>query len=179
MEYVAQMSDLVSALIVNNLPTVLLIITVLILIALIIFIRINIKLSRLNRQYQRLMQGTDGVNIEKLLLEHIEEVRRAVHKVDDLATSVSRLDRLSRGCVQKVGVVRFNAFEDTGSDLSFAIALLDQQDNGVVLSSLYGRNENRMYAKPITNGKSPYLLSVEEQAALQKAKENFANIAGF
>ena len=74
-------------------------------------------------------------------------------------------------CVQKVGVVRFRAFEDTGSDLSFAVALLDSEDNGVVLSSLFGRTESRVYAKPVEHGASSYLLSTEENEALSKAKK--------
>ena len=71
-----------------------------------------------------------------------------------------------------MGVVRFNAFSNTGSDLSFAVALLDDHDNGVVFCSLFGRSESRVYAKPISKGESSYLLTAEEKEALQKAKES-------
>ena len=79
--------------------------------------------------------------------------------------------KTSKKAIQKVGVVRFNAFSNTGSDLSFAVALLDHYDNGVVFSSLFGRNESRIYAKPIRGGESTYLLTEDEKEALQKAKE--------
>lgn len=152
-----------------NIQIVLLVMTVLIFLALIIFININIKLAQMNRRYRKLMQGVDGSNLEKLLLSHIEEVRDTVQKVDTLALTCRNLETVSRTCVQQVGIVRFNAFEDTGSDLSFAIALLDAQDNGVVISSIFGRNESRAYAKPIIKGKSQYFLTEEEKDALEQA----------
>ena len=71
--------------------------------------------------------------------------------------------------IQKLGVVRFNPFSDVGSDLSFSVALLDGGNNGVVITSLYNRNENRVYAKPIKSGQSNYTLSEEEKQALEKA----------
>ncbi len=118
------------------------------------------------------MQGMDGNNLEKILLNHIEEVHAAVDKVEAVADHCRKLDETTARCIQHIGVVRFNAFEDMGSDLSFAVALLDSSHNGVVLSSLYGRNEARVYAKPIINGKSKYLLTEEETKALEEAEKN-------
>jgi hypothetical protein len=153
----------------TNLPYILLGLTVLIFVALIVFISINMKMSRLNRRYQRMMAGMDGVNIERLLVHHVEEVRQAVDKVNRLEGECRRLDTITAASIQYVGVVRFNAFEDTGSDLSFALALLDGKKNGVVLSSIYGRNESRVYAKPVVKGESTYYLTDEEKGALDKA----------
>jgi hypothetical protein len=72
--------------------------------------------------------------------------------------------------VQQVGLVRFNAFSDTGGEMSFALALLDASGSGVVMSSLYGRAEARVYAKPIVAGQSTFPLSSEEMAAVAQAK---------
>lgn len=154
-----------------NLPYILLVLTVLIFLALIVFININTKLSRLNRRYKKMMAGMDGVNIERLLVQHVEEVRLAVEKVDRLEGDCRRLATIAAASIQYVGVVRFNAFEDTGSDLSFALALLDGNKTGVVLSSIYGRNESRVYAKPVIKGDSTYYLTEEEKSALHKALE--------
>jgi len=71
--------------------------------------------------------------------------------------------------VQCVGVVRFDAFEDLGGMQSFSVAMLDQQGSGVVFSSINGRNETRIYAKPIERGASQYHLSNEEQEAIRRA----------
>ncbi|MBP2663064.1 MAG: hypothetical protein H6Q71_1012 [Firmicutes bacterium] len=154
-----------------NLPYILLILTILIFIALLVFISISIKMSRLNKRYRKMMIGMENVNIERLLLEHIEEVRQAVTKVNNLDEKCRRLDDIIITTIQNVGMVRFNAFEDTGSDLSFALALLDQKKNGIVLSSIYGRSESRVYAKPVVGGESTYHLTAEEKAALNKSLE--------
>jgi hypothetical protein len=66
-------------------------------------------------------------------------------------------------------MVRFRAFEDMGSDLSYAVALLDAHNNGVVLSSIFGREDSRSYAKPIEDGKSSYPMTQEEEQALKEA----------
>lgn len=165
MDYVGELSNLVM----NNLQYVLLGMTIMILLALLVFISINVKLSKMNRRYRKMMQGMEGTNLEQLLMAHIEEVKQVSRKVDILSDSCRRLEGISKQCIQKYGVIRFNAFEDVGSDLSFAIALLDSQNNGVVVSSIYGRNESRTYAKPINSGESSYLLTDEERQALIQA----------
>ena len=152
-----------------NLQYILLGMTTIIFIALLFFISINLKLSKMNRRYQTLMQGAEGANLERLLHAHIAEVREAVAKVDTLSNQCKEINIMCNNSLQKVGVIRFNAFADTGSDLSFAIALLDGHHNGLVVSSLFGRSESRVYAKPIVNGQSTYLLTTEEKAAISKA----------
>ena len=68
-----------------------------------------------------------------------------------------------------IGIVRYNAYRDTSSDLSFAIALLDEANNGIVLNGIYSREMSNIYAKPIQNGKSSYIMTQEEQDAVFKA----------
>lgn len=152
-----------------NLQYILLVMTAIIFIALLIFININLKLSKMNRRYQKLMQGVEGANLERLLHAHIEEVREVVGQVKTLSNQCKEINIMCNNSLQNVGVVRFNAFDDTGSDLSFAIALLDGHRNGLVVSSLFGRSESRVYAKPIVNGQSTYLLTTEEKEAISKA----------
>jgi len=165
MDYVEE----ISSLIMSNVQYVLLGMTVMILLALIIFISINIKLAKMNKQYRTMMKGMEGVNVEQMLLGHIGEVKQALGKVDSLANQCQRLEVNSKKCIQKFGIIRFNAFEDMGSDLSFAIALLDYQNNGIVLSNIYSRNESHTYAKPVIGGDSSYFLTDEEKEALQQA----------
>ena len=71
-----------------------------------------------------------------------------------------------------MGIVRFSAFENQGSDLSFSLALIDDRENGVVLTSLFGRDDSRIYAKPVENGDSVYTLSDEEKKAIAVASQN-------
>ena len=88
----------------------------------------------------------------------------------------SIVDEDVRNCIQKVGIVRYSAFKDTGSDLSFALALLDEKNNGVILNGIYSREMSNIYAKPVENGKSTYTISKEEEEAIKKAMEKEANI---
>ncbi len=78
------------------------------------------------------------------------------------------LSKLSHS-LQKVGIVRFNPFQESGGDQSFSVAVLDASNNGFVITSLYGREANRVYAKPVSKGVSSYSLSKEEQEAISKA----------
>lgn len=110
-------------------------------------------------------------------VEHI--VDRLAEHSEALASLGTRLDRFSdrlqdhseslASCIRKVGVVRFNAFDDVGGEQSFALVLLDARGNGVAVSSLYGRQESRLYAKAISGGEPERTLSDEERQALDKA----------
>ena len=71
--------------------------------------------------------------------------------------------------MKKIGIVRYNAFKDVGSDLSFTLAILDDYNNGVVLNGIYARDSSNIYAKPIEKGPSKYILSEEEKEAVNKA----------
>ena len=90
----------------------------------------------------------------------------------EIRNLVDSIDKNLESCIQKIGIVRYNAFKDTGSDLSFALAMLDENNNGVVLNGIYSREMSNIYAKPVQNGKSNYTISEEEKEAIQKAMDN-------
>lgn len=99
----------------------------------------------------------------------LDELGESKKKQADQQFVINRLSqKLASQCGQ-VAVVRYNAFGDIGSDLSFSLALLDDALNGVVITSIYGREESRIYAKPIESGMSVYNLSEEEQTVIKKA----------
>ena len=104
----------------------------------------------------------------KEVLSSFENLERNFEK---LSNELENLKKESRFSIQKIGIVRFNPFSEVGSDQSFSIALLDKNDSGVVITSLYTREENRVYGKPIEAGKSAYSLSDEEKQAIEKAKK--------
>lgn len=133
------------------------------------------RLDRMLREYRALMTGTEGGNLEEILRDHIAQVQRTTAEVDDLAQLSQQMESALGRSLQRVGVVRFNPFPDTGGDQSFAIALLDGHGDGIVISSLYGRTESRVYAKPVEGGESAYALSAEEREAIRRALQS----AGF
>lgn len=155
--------------IIDNVQYIILLMTVMLFVSLIFFININIKLTRMNKRYKKLMTGMDGCNIERLLMGHVDEVRETVKRMEEIECENRRIDHIAKQGLQKIGVIRFSAFEDMGSDLSYAIAMLDHQNNGIVLSSIFGREESRCYAKPIIGGDSTYALTEEEKAAIREA----------
>ena len=100
------------------------------------------------------------------LLGKIDRLEQAVRALN---TTDKRQQVQIEGSVRRVGVLRYDAFEDVGGRLSFSCALLDEHGTGVVLTSINGRQETRVYAKPVTSGQSTYNLSLEEEEALRQA----------
>jgi hypothetical protein len=125
--------------------------------------------QRLLGQYQHLMSGTSGGNLEAILNEHVASVRQTAERVDAVDKLARRLEKAAYFSLQHLGVVRFNPFHDTGGDQSFAIALVDGHGNGVVLSSLHARDVTRVYAKPLQKWESTYSLTDEEKRAIALA----------
>lgn len=129
------------------------------------------KLKKLKTKYYKFMNGLSGASIEDVLNDCIDKVNGVVEKNKEIEYKLNTVERNMYYCVQKVGVIRYNAFDNVGSDLSFSIALLNNNDDGLVLSSLYTRDSSSTYAKPITGCKSKYALSVEELKAIDTAKK--------
>jgi hypothetical protein len=130
---------------------------------------LQVKLGRAVRRYDRVTRGVDGGTLQQILEKEIWRIQEATEKTDALETRYQTLAADLRRCVQRIGVVRFNPFQDTGGNQSFSIALLDAQGDGVVLTGMYGRNDTRFYAKPVQANGSKHDLSPEEQQAIQMA----------
>jgi hypothetical protein len=127
------------------------------------------RLRRLRDRYKKLpsLEGIDAQGGLEALASHIEELQGRVGQMEVLTAQIQSTLGHS---VQGFGIVRFQAFPDTGGDQSFAIALVDGEGNGVVLSALYGRDGTRVYGKPLAGWTSSYGLGDEEQEALEKAR---------
>lgn len=120
--------------------------------------------SQAKQKHRRRAQPAEepAVWMNQMQQDYSELQTQLIQLQNDLSTAQDALK-------QKLGtpqIVRFNAFGDTGSDLSFSIALVDEQKSGVVISSIYGREESRTYAKPVSAGASDYPLTEEEQSAI-------------
>jgi hypothetical protein len=127
--------------------------------------------QRLLGQYQHLMTGTSGGNLETVLQDHIGRVNDVAGRVEEVAQLAQHLETAAQYSLHQVGMLRYNPFHDTGGDQSFAIALADGHGNGVLLSSLYARDMTRVYAKPLLSWGSTYSLTDEEKQAIALAQE--------
>jgi len=124
---------------------------------------------RLRRRLDHLLRGGQATDVETLLHEQWQALREAQEGVVSATGRLDGLETIMRHSLQRVGVVRYNAFPGAGAELSFSVALLDAENDGVVVSGLYGREETRIYAKPVYSGASRYPLSEEERAAIEAA----------
>lgn len=148
----------------------LLVLFIIVIILLILYITSVINLKKLRTSYSRFMSKLgNGNNIEELLKEYIKRVETVEAKNGEIISYCKLIDENIKRCTQKIGIVRYNAFKDVGSDLSFTLAILDDYNNGVVLNGIYARDNSNIYAKPIENGQSKYILSEEEKEAVNKA----------
>lgn len=132
------------------------------------------RLRRAVRGYRDLVRddraGPTG-SLHELLAAHADQITRAGTRMTEIEELQDILIRRTEHGLQHVGIVRFNPFDDTGSDQSFVIALLDANRDGVVISSLHGRDSTRVFAKPISGGTSIHQLSSEEADAIRLALE--------
>ena len=132
------------------------------------------RLARLTARVDGLTRGVDGRSLESVLDAHLETVFRVSRDLDGLASRVTAVEDAARRHFARVGLVRFNPFEDTGGNQSFALALLDGNLDGFIVSSLHSRTGTRIYAKSITGGTAETALSAEETQALDVARSQTA-----
>ena len=134
------------------------------------FISILYSNIKLKNKYNKFMKKIgNGKNIDENLKVYMDRVQKVEDLNKEIIQYCERLDKTVDTCIQKIGIVRYNAFKDVGSNLSFTLALLDNNNNGVVLNGIYSRDNSNIYAKPIKDGKSEYILSDEEKEAIEKA----------
>lgn len=141
---------------------------VLVFILLILVIVNAVKMSKMKKRLDKFM-SKDDVNLEELLVQYTKKLNNLLEHDKEMQTSIEHMEKAVKNCVQKVGVVRYQAIQNMGADLSYTVALMDESNNGVVFNGIYGRDGCYTYAKPIEDGKSKYNLSEEEEQAIQKA----------
>lgn len=133
-------------------------------------IGLSFYLYKIASHYQRLVQGTKGQNLAEVLDKILDNFKKSKTDLEGLKEEIQKLASDSKKHVQKVGILRFNPFSDTGGDQSFVLAILDDRNSGIVLTSLHSRGITRWYAKNVKEGKGVHhQLSEEEKKAIKKA----------
>lgn len=161
------MESMINQIGINNMCAILLMLMVVLGILVIVVL---CKTIYLDKKYKKFMKKLgQSENLEEDLENYIYKVERVEKQNAEILGQINGLDKDLEGCIQKVGIVRYSAFQDTGSDLSFSLALLDEKNNGIVMNGIYSREMSNIYAKPVEAGKSSYTLSEEEQQAIEKA----------
>ena len=122
------------------------------------------------RQHAQLVAGEEVPSIEEIVLKHKKTLASHNKNLKELGEILEELVDKNRLNIQKSGIVRFNPFSEAGGNMSFALALLDGNDSGIVISSLHAREGTRIYGKNITKGQSDSHLTGEEKEAIEQAK---------
>ena len=125
--------------------------------------------AQLRDRLRRILNDNGNAGLDEILAAQAKRTDQLASRVDATDVLARELDASTRLALRKIGVVRFNPFQDSGGDQSFAIALLDESGTGLIISSLHGRAETRIFAKQVTDGRSTHALSDEEQQAIRAA----------
>ena len=142
------------------------------LILLVLYFLNFIKLKNINKNYKEFMKKIgNGNNIDEMLQKYITKVEEVNEKNEEIIKYCNSLDKEISLCIKKIGMVRYSAFKDTGSNLSFALALLNDDNDGVLLNGIYSREMSNIYAKQVNQGKTSVKISDEEKQALDIALE--------
>ena len=137
---------------------------------LILFIIISqYRTKKLVKKYNKLVNGISGIDIEELLKNINKDINDMNLDINKIEKNINEIETKLSFAIRRVGFIRYNAFDDMGSQLSFSIALLDDFKNGFVYTSIYGRENTVSYGKPIKNGTSNIPLSAEEIIVIDRA----------
>jgi|GEM_PF-292972 hypothetical protein len=140
------------------------------LLLLLLVLGLLVRQAQVGRRQRRLLRASDGGNLEQMLLAHADEMATLRAQVERASTAGDRNAAGLKETLQRVSVVRYDAFSDIGGRQSFSMAVLDAEGSGVVVSALHARNDMRLYAKPVMHGTSPLPLTAEEERAIATAQ---------
>ncbi len=144
---------------------------ILVVILLIVVISLTLRVRRLSRRYRIFMKGQDGQSVEKAMAARIREMEKVGSRQKRHQNEIGRLRESQKRTLTKYGIVKYDAFEDVGGKLSFALAMLDSRNTGFILDAIHSRDNCFLYLKEIVEGESYIMLSDEEIRALNRAAE--------
>ena len=154
----------------KSIPYVVAIITVLLVMIFVLCLNLFRRLNRLEGKYNLFMRDNGGKTFEQAMQKNVELTRELIRTSESLTLKINMVDKRMDNCLQGIGMIRFNALGDLGGEQSFALAVLRPAGDGVVISTVFGRENTQVYGKPIVQGQSKYVLSSEEQQAVDLAK---------
>ena len=146
-----------------------LLLMVLVLILIVVFLNVSLALHRLNRKYTMFMKGADGQSLERMFSQKMKEFERLARANEDNSLELRQMKSVLKKTPTKYGIVKYDAFDDVGGKLSFALAMMDAENTGFILNAIHSRDNCFFYIKEIVNGESYTLLSSEETDALRQA----------
>lgn len=141
----------------------------------VLLVSINMKYNRMKTSYASFMKGKDGKNLEESLLARFEEIDELVEISKENQSDIQNIYKKIKSNYQKIGIIKYDAFHEMGGNLSFALTMLDENNNGWILNAMHSREGCYTYIKEIVNGQSYIELAEEESESLERAiyQENY------
>ena len=155
---------------------VLIFMMILMVFVLLYLVRVSIKLTRFLKRYRIFMRGKDAVSLEKAFAQKFLEVDKLVEISKNQSFEINRIKSTLSKTTNKIGIVKYDAFPDVGGKLSFALAMLDEENSGFVLNAIHSREGCYTYVKEIVKGESYIVLGQEEKEALRQAVNYFGEM---
>ncbi len=148
---------------------IVLLLIILVLILTVVTVSMSIRLSRLTRKYRIFMKGKEAQSLEKTFAQRFKELDLIENQGEQHHIDIDRLKKQHNLTLTKYGMVKYDAFDDVGGKLSFALVMLDSSNTGFILDAIHSRDNCFLYIKEIVKGESYIMLSKEEQDALADA----------
>lgn len=153
-------------------PGIIIIILMMSTIALIIIVMLLFRnVKQMETKYEAFMKGEDGKSLERAFIRKFNQIEKMSDIADKISENMGSLENVQNRSLIKYGIVKYDAFDDVGGKLSFALALLDQTDTGFVLNAIHSKENCFLYIKEVMNGESYIILSDEEIQALRIARK--------
>ena len=151
-------------------PGIILILVLIVMIfALIYMVRISFKMTRFLNKYKTFMRGKDGISLEKAFIRNCNDLETLIESNKNHIEEIRRIKDIQKITLNKTAIVKYDAFKEVGGKLSFALAMLDSENNGFVMNSIHSREGCYTYVKEIVKGESYIVLGEEEKEALRQA----------
>ena len=143
--------------------------TALVLILIILLIVFIVQMAKLKKRYKIFMQGSTARSLEDTLIYRLEQVDELIEANASNERNIDTIIKNMQGCFQKIGLVKYDAFNEMGGKLSFSLCLLDENNSGFIINAMHSREGCYTYVKEIIDGNSIIQLAEEEEKALQQA----------
>ena len=149
---------------------------IIIMIVLLIISIVNfVEMYKIKKRYKIFNNGVNKENMEIILQNYIEKANKLQVENEEIKKEITNINIKMLDNIQKIGITKYDGFSDMSSKLSFSVALLDANDNGIILTELYSRNASTVYIRKIENGLCDIDLSNEEKEAIEKAQKYITN----
>lgn len=141
----------------------------LIILILVLQVRNSFKMNRFMKKYKSFMRGKDGISLEKTILRNMNDIDMLMESSKNHMEEIRQLKEIQLHTLNKTAIVKYDAFKEMGGKLSFALAMLDQENSGFVMNAIHSREGCYTYIKEIVKGESYIALGEEEKEALRQA----------